>query len=200
MRELEDFFPYVQPFAVACPEPVALKYILESAIEFCERTRIWREVETIPVTGQEFEVMCVPPHSSLYQIERAWIDETELVPAQFKDVAHLADFSGLPKFITQASQNSVSLYPRGKGNLKISMFLKPAYGAEVLPDFLFDQHATAIGYGALKEICLLPNQPFTSPDYAMMFAQRFDAACNRHFATNIKGQHRARARTRPNFF
>ena len=200
MRELEDFFPHIQLFAPACPEPTANKFVREAAMEFCRRTRAWRETDTFPLAGHEIETMCVPPHSELFEIEAAWIDGEQLTPARYSNVAMLAHESGKPKYISQTSPNSIRLFPPGPGDLTISMFLVPAQEAEFLPDFLFDQYAQVISWGALREICLLPNQPFTNPDMATMFAGRFEVACNRNFAMNIKGQQRARARTRPNFF
>jgi len=202
MRELTEFLPYVLPFAAACPEPTAEKYIREAAIEFCQRTRVWREIDSFPVTGHELETACAPPHSELFEIERAWLDGVALTPVSMGEVAFMLDEhgGGQPAYITQSTPNSIRVLPRGPGKLRISMFLKPSLDAEVLPSFLFDQYAKVIGEGALAQICLLPNQPFTSPDYAMMFAGRFNAACDRNFAVNLKGQQRGRVRTKPSFF
>lgn len=202
MRELEDFLPFVLPHATACPEPTALKYLREAAITFCQRTRVWREVDTLPVDGLEIQTVCVPPHSSLFEIEGAWLDGERLSPAPFAKVAHLLDRrgQGKPQFITQTRHDAVMLLPRGPGKLRISMFLTPAHDAEVVPTFLYDQFGREIGWGALAEICLLPNQPFTSPDMALLFSQRFTSACDRNFAANIKGQQRAPARSKPSFF
>lgn len=186
---------------MACAEPIAVKYLRQAAMEFCTRTRIWRETDEFATVATDIEVLCVPPMAALHEIEAAWFDGSRLEPAQFKQAfAPGMDDGGLPRWITQAGPDRVSLVPRGTGTLRISMFLKPAEDAEVVPGFLYDHHAEAIGWGALREIKLLPNQPFTDPSMAGLFAQRFEAAMNRHAAMNIRGQQRARGGARASYF
>lgn len=200
MRDLLDFLPHVLPHAMACPDPVAVKFLREAAQEFCARTRIWRQTDEFPSSAEEDEIICVPPHASLHEIDEAWMDNARLTPRRFDEVFGRDIAPGQPKFITQAGPDRVSLTPRGAGTLRISMFLKPAEGADLVPAMLYDHHARTIGWGALREVLMLPNQPFSDPQKSLMFGARFDQAVNRHFATNIVGQHRARGRANAQFF
>lgn len=186
---------------MACAEPLAVKYLREAAMEFCTRTRIWRETDEFTTVASDIEVLCVPPMAALHEIEAAWFDESPLEPARFKQTfAPGEEDGGLPRWITQVAPDRVSLVPKGAGTLRISMFLKPAEDADVVPDFLYDHHAREIGWGALREIKLLPGQPFTDPSMAGLFAQRFEAALNRHATTNIRGQQRAKGRANASYF
>ena len=200
MRDLLDFLPHVLPHAMACPDPVAVKYLREAAQEFCARTRIWRETDEFPTLPDEEEVLCVPPYAALHEIDEAWFDTGRLEPKRFDEVFGRDEGDGQPRYITQAGPDRVKIVPHAVGTMRVSMFLKPAEGADVVPDMLFDHHARTIGWGALREVLMLPNQPFSDPQKALMFGARFDQAVNRHFAANLTGQHRARGHARGRYF
>lgn len=198
MREAEDFFRWVVPYARAVSDPVASRHIIDAARDFCEATRCWREVDEIAVSGEEAEVVCVPPYASLFEIEAASFDGRPLDRVAWLDTDSTG---GLPSQITQAQPQSVSIAPRGAcGMLSISMFLEPAQDADVLPDFLFEQFGQSIAKGALASLLLLPDQPFTNPGLATLNAQMFGQAKDRNFAHNRRGQQRAPLRTRPQYF
>lgn len=80
------------------------------------------------------------------------------------------------------------------------MYLKPDQQAYELPDYLIELHPEIIAAGALSKILMLPGYDFTQPQLAMTFASEFEAACNTHFRDNLRGQQRARTRTKPNYF
>jgi len=198
MREIDDLLSKVIPYAPNCPEPMAVEHLREAAINLCKATRCWREVESFTTTGDDIEVMCVPPYASLFQMEWARFNDRVLEPVSAgPDI--LTHEDGLPFSYTQRTPNSIIIDPPAPGLLTLSMFLMPAPDATDLPEFMFDQFSTALGHGALSTLLLLPNQPFSNPQYAMMFEQKFQAVLDRNFAFNMQGQQRARKRTKPNF-
>lgn len=201
MRDLSDFLSYVLPHAPACPEPVAVQYLRVAATEWCERTRCWRETDELPTAAYEIEVLCVPPFSSLHEIEAAWFDGRPLTPKSFHEAwpDDRGDTGARPRWITQAQPNTVRLIPRGTGTLRISMFLKPAPDADVVPGFLFDQWVQPLADGALARILALPDPAYANPTAAVVYRSAFDAAANRNFAANIRGQQRASSRARAQF-
>lgn len=200
MRDFEDFFPHVMPYAPAAPQPVVIHHLREAAITFCTRTKCWREEDAFPVDGQD-TVLCVPPHAALVKIERAWFDGCELAPVPYSSVAPNEE-SGLPEGITTPAFDRVQLIPHGSysGQLKINMILKPSQEAELLPDVLYDHFARKIAVGALSTMLILPNQPYSNPGLAAIFAQEFQDAMDCLFASNISGQQRAPLRARSRFF
>lgn len=197
MLELIDFLPFVLPYAAACPEPVAELHLRSAAREFCEATKCWREVDTLPVRGDEIEVLCVPPYASLLALESGSFDGRRLDRVAFDDVdpAEL----GQPRAIYQLQPNTVSLSPRGPGKLTVAMFLKPAQDADVLPRFLHDQWGEAIGHGALARILMLPEQPYSDPNMAMSHRALFERAKDSNFNASVRGQQRAPTRSRSRF-
>lgn len=201
MREIEDLLPQVLPYAPGCAEPTAIQHLRDAAERFCERTRCWRFIDTIQTVGQHCEIVCVPSYACLFEIEWAKFNGCELEPKKPEaDTWHRDDGYTEPRYITQVNPNAVSLEPHAKGELMISMFLKPSLNADVLPSFMFSQFARALGDGALSTLLLIPNQPFTNPQMAAVFEGKFQNAMDRNFAYNLRGQQRARKRTKPNYF
>jgi hypothetical protein len=102
--------------------------------------------------------------------------------------------------ITQISAGSMIILAPQHGHLRVSMFLRPSEGATVVPDFVFDQFARQIADGAIARIKMIPGQPTYDPQGAQVHMAQFNAACDKHFAFNVRGQQRAHARTRADFY
>lgn len=199
MVDLEILLPRVTPYATAVPEPIAIQHLRDAAIVLCERTRCWRDQDIIVTTGSDIEVMAVPPYAALYEIEWARFDG-QLLDA----VAPTADLrqgeEGIPRYFTQITPNTITLEPHGIGELSMSSYLKPSMTADVIPDFLYSEFGRHIADGALSTLLLIPNQPYTNPQLASYYIERFEAALNKYFAYNLRGQQRAAKRTKPSFF
>lgn len=199
MQPLDAFYRWIMPYAPTCPEPVGDTHIIKAARDFCEATRCWRESDVIDVTGDEDEILCVPPYASLFEIENASLDGRPLDRVPFARAR--MDECGDPEQITQVQPNSVALAPRGGcgGKLRVTMFLKPAQNAQVLPDFLHDQYGEIIAQGALASLLAVPGQPFSNGPLATYNAGLFAEAKASRFNLNVRGQQRAPMRTRARF-
>lgn len=208
---LSDFDSLVMPYAPGLPRPSARRFIRQAAIEFCERTRCWREILTVTV-DEANEAIITPAYAALHRIEEAiYNDEVKLQPTQYTDVSLSERVSeGMPGYIFQTSPNTISLMPYATGTVKVSAFLKPIEGSDmelnaggetvdaldVLPVFMLTQYGPQIACGALALALMVPGQPFTNPQQAMYYRQKFDRACDDHFASNITMQVRAPGRSR----
>ncbi|MND20859.1 hypothetical protein D3C76_48030 [compost metagenome] len=204
MTDLDIFLPRIMPYAPGCPEPTAHAAILDAARTFCERTRLWRDEDSFEITGDTCNVICVPDGAELFEIETASWDDSPLEPIAFADLERdhptWRTDDGSPRFISQAGMDSIVLAPRGStGTLRLRLFLKPSTSADELPDFLAKHYLRVIADGALAEILMIPQQPFTSPELATFYSERFAQQLDALFARNIKGQQRAPARTRPSY-
>jgi len=187
-----------------------------AAIEFCERTRCWRYINTQTLTANGPE-MSVPAYATIHEIESAFLDDTELTPTQFSDVSYddLTDAGtdGPARYVTQISPNTVSIYPFEAGDLRLTVFLKPRSGSEsggyefdplqekynVVPEFMFLQHAEDLMHGALARILELPAQSYTDMAKAQAHKLEFERRISQKFSTNIRGQQRMPMRVKPHF-
>lgn len=214
--QLGAFLPMVLPHAAGVPEPVANFNLRLATIEFCERSRCWRHIETQILTEQDSAVVA-PSYSAIHEFEYAMHDNVPLEPIQFSQIEHhrAADLAGSPpKYITQVTPNTVSVYPFMPGTLEVSMFLKPQFGNQYgqnpanpledafdkVPQFLLTQHGEPIAFGALARIFAIPNQTFSNPQMSAFYLQRFNSAVDGKFSANLRGQHRAAIRSKMHDF
>lgn len=205
MKPLEELFPRIMPRAKNCPEPVAASGIRIAAIEFCERTRLWRSSDTFSITETDCNIMAVPYGAVLYEIESARFNGLPLEPVS---LSWLEDeiyewrtkTATVGNWITQTEPDTLRVIPACSGQVDLSLILKPSNEADALPDFMVNAHARALADGALAEILTIPGQPFYNPDLAMFHSNRFRAELDRLFTSTIKGQQRAPVRTKPQYF
>lgn len=205
MKPLEDILPHVLPFAAGCPEPIALRAIRKAAIQFCERTKLWRTTDKYYAEPQCD--IALPPYASLVAIEDARFDGRRLEPISFGDLnarypsQDWRDLDeGDPRYVTQTSLNSVRVVPQTQGMVSLSIVLAPSQSAKELPDFLVDQFPYVIAYGALGDILLIRGEPWSDPQMAVAYATQFTNETDRLFSKSITGQQGAPIRTRPKYF
>lgn len=207
MTDLDAFLTKVLPYAPGCPEPTAFEHIRNAASDFCETTRLWRFSDTFEV-GDSPNVMCTPQNAVIHEIERAdfngmqlrpqsidWLDEH--VPRWRSDEDMLT--ATQPDWYTQVWPDTIRVVPYCTGRLKVWLRLKPAPDADQLPDFLYREYGTVIGWGALANILMLPNQTFSDPNRAVYFQTRFDQALGRAAIRQSSGQQRAPVRVKAYF-
>ena len=210
---LSKLLSLVIPYAPGCSEFLAEQQLRLAAVEFCERTRMWREITTLTITEQD-EPLASHAYASIHEIESAeWEDGTPLEPVRF--AALMADdldetVTGQPAYITQSSANTLSVVPFATGDVRLTLILKPVSGPEfgvsgastlqdiqnVMPEFMHQQYGHHIADGALSRILMTPNTEFYAPTRANLYAQKFELACASNFNQHIRGQHRAQRRAR----
>lgn len=210
---LDAFLPLVMPHCPGVPEFVALRNLRLAAIEFCERTRCWRHLTSVEIE-EDGQAIAAPPFAAIHLIERATFEDgRDLTPIQFSDVDERAaqeTVGGQPAYITQSRYDTVRIIPFQEGRLDLSLFLKPVNGEsfdvsesgairddyDQVPEFMWTMHAEPIASGAIARILAQPGKPWTEPQLATVHAARFGAAMDTHFSASVRGQHRARHRTR----
>lgn len=213
MAQISDLMPYILPHVPAAPTIWAEFQTRLAVVEFCERTRCWRQimVKNIPVSGR---VMIAPHGATIHEFEEATLDGCDLTPSQFTatdpDEITGDETQGQAKYITQINPGEISVIPASSGKLRVSCFLKPRHGQaigydpenplddvnNVLPQFMVTQYAEALACGALYRIMATPKQDFTDLKMAGEHKANFEEACNRHFASNMRGQQRAPMRVK----
>ena len=203
MIDPEEFYSHIMPYAPGCSAPMANQAIVAAAREFCQRTRLWRSADSFELT-EDCNVVCAPEGADLYEIEFASFNGQTLEPIGYgelnRDMPNWRTADGQPKWISQVEHDSVIVAPYSAGTLELGLLLVPSEDAEQLPDFLAKHYRQVIAWGALREIMLVPNQSFTSPDSAALYGARFEQKVDSLFNRTIKGQQRAPARTRPSYF
>lgn len=198
----------VAPFAPTCPAFVAEQQIRMAAIEIAEVSRAWRHVTTVTTATANLE-MAAPENTAIHEIELAEFDGVPLKPVQFSTFSDRGE--GFPAYIAQSAPGSVTLTPfRAGGRLHLSLFLKPRADSligtnpadpfedayNVLPDFFVSLFGSTIAQGALARIFSIPDEPWTNPGMAGFYHGEFVRKRDAMFRAHLRGQQRAKIRTK----
>lgn len=208
MKDLDEFLPNIRIYAPGVADPTAYFAIRQSAIEFCERTRIWHFEDEFEIAADDFESLLSPPSSVIHEIDDVWFNGKKLRKVTPQKLDELCpDWrsgdekpTGEPSYITQTAPNEIILAPFGTGTVKLSLYLKPSQDAVEVPDFLADQYRETIAFGALGRILLIPNQSFSSPEMGAAFGSAFQQRLDGKSTKGISGQQRAPTRTKASYF
>lgn len=205
MKDLAEFLPHIDQYAPGCPAPTAYFGIRQAAIDFCERTRLWRYEDDFDIPGDQVEGITTPYGSVLHEMELVQFDGEDLMPTTtaWLDANcrgwRANELTGLPSYIVQTEPNTLRVVPWTAGHINLFLWLKPAQDATELPDFIVDQHREIIAHGALARILAMPGQPFSNPGMAGSFATTFSAKIDALMRANSRGQQRGRTRTKAYF-
>lgn len=214
--DMAGLLPYILPKVPTAPNFLVEFQARNAVIEFCERTRCWRQLITTSV-GSDGKARVTPLGVTIHEIEEAYLDDTLLEPTQFTglepDELTGQTTKAQAKYISQINPGEVIVFPKETGTLRISCFLKPKQGMDIgsdpsnpladanniMPEFMLTQYAEKLAAGALYRIMSIPKQDFTDMKSAAVHKAEFDAACDSHFSTSIKGQQRTPLRTKARF-
>lgn len=199
MADFSRFMRHILPHALNCPEPASYQYLRDAAIEFCKRTRAWRHTCKVNVQVGNRIVLAVPEGATLFEVDKAMFDRFPLERVSYNDIDFTRDPGGA-RFFAVEPDNTVIVSPEQDGVLTVVMYLVPSQDTEELPDFMLEDHGKYLGAGALKDLLMLPNQPYTNPQNAGMFSIMFEQHLNSNFALQKRGKQRAAIRTKPSWF
>lgn len=205
MMDFEDLVPGISVHAVECPEPTIISCIRTAVSQMCEDCRLWRAVDTFGVAGGTPgpELIVNTGAGFIFEIESVCLDGRPLTALPLDEVIRqrgnaLSD-DGYPRSYTQASPNTLLLYPKGdadfRGNLTVSCFKKPKPTDDEAPAYILNQYRTAINHGALSAIFAIPRQPWSDPQLAAYYANSFQASINSKSMDFAIGQQRGLLRT-----
>jgi hypothetical protein len=215
VKDIDLLLPRVFEKAANCPEPTAIRHLRDAAIEFCRRTRVWRESDKFVLSGEACEGLAPYEGSQIYEITAAFYfpvdadadpeydgQPLEAVTVDWLDTEHpnWRKELGTPKYITQSTPNTVRITPFSEGSLRLEMVLLPSIDTLEFPDILVDTYSREVADGALASVLLLPAE-WGNPQLGAMHGSAFNGHLDRFAASLPKGQQRARRRgSRPQFF
>lgn len=204
MKDIDLLLPQVMTNVPACPEIMAVRFLREAAAEFCQRTRIWKATSEFTITTPAQQDIPAIDDAQVFEIRHAILDETELTPIsadELDDKAPRWQFdtaAASPKYLTQTEPNTVSIYPRATGELKLSLVLEPSTTTLVLPDYLVELYRVEIGIGASAK-ALLANTEFANPNLGAALSTEFQRLLGLKSYQISKGQQGGKRRSRANF-
>lgn len=172
-----------------CPQPAALQALLDTAIDFCDRTLVVRHTtDPVPVrAGEPTYDVDLPGETAVARILNVWYDgaRLELAPAQAVTAhdAHVAGGAvGTPRAAYVIEPATVRVFPvpdlATDGLLTVQVATKPTRRAAQVDDILYDDWAEAIVAGALARLAVVPGTPFSNADLMVLGASQYQAGLN----------------------
>jgi len=177
------FHPLVLSEVPMCPKPMVTKAIRDAAIEFCERTAIWKDTQEYPVgldAEYEFEG---DSESIVHRIDSAKIvngPDLEIESPERVDELYPSwrdgTLAGQPAVLTQLAPRTFHLVPAPSSDmiLTLGVALKPAKGSQYTDSWLHEEYEEAIAAGALARLLSMPRKSWTSTSDAATFAAVFN--------------------------
>lgn len=177
MRAWSEFIPNVMPFVPGCPEFEVENRLRNAAIEFCERSRIWRARDvtlvTTTVAGQSaYNVTGLPVHAGLCHLFVAWkgSNERDEVPVLIEGEADDIEPTAAPSDtfgVMLTSRSTLRLLPAPASPglvVRGSVAYCPTDNADGVPNALFVEWREAIEKRAIAELMLQQGKPWSSGD------------------------------------
>lgn len=198
--DLDPFLDHILPDVPDCPEPLAQQKLIDAAIDFCTRSRIWRD-KSDPISfiaGQATYDLEPPDNTLVVDILSAdllqnaviaipgWNDipqPSQLQPKTPKQLDSIVpdwrNTQGVVGFFTQEDPRTFTLAyipSQSTANaLQITWALKPTRATTTLPDLLFEDWLEPLCAGAKARIMMIPGKRFTDPAFAQINAAIFEA-------------------------
>jgi hypothetical protein len=198
---LDEFLPRVYLHVPACSDPLARQALVDSCIQFCEKSEVLRQdLDPLTVSANVSSYELTPPEEShtFARILSVVIDGTPLHGVFEHDVKNLRPSSEGPKaFHTTRKDNEFRLHlyptPDKATTATVHAVLRPTRAATEVDDELFERWVDAVVDGAIARITRLPDQPYSDINYSNMMMRSADEKTVR--ASNEAGYGRIRGNT-----
>lgn len=199
MVPLTRFYSELMPRVIGCPEPLAKQALVDSAIEFCERSLVVISNLDPVTTVAELDVYDIPVPSMLVvsTVLRVWLNGNVLWPVPTQSVAYVTETYRTPTHFYGWDTDegfALKLYPspdKAGDTVVMRVALKPARGATLLPTTLYNDWMDPIIDGAEGRIRAIADQTFTDLKEARDLKTKARAAANAARINGIYGKAQA---------
>ena len=176
MMPMLDLVPEIVVDIPNCPNPVALRALRDTMMDFCRRSESWIVYDDFAVTvaSQPDVVLNLLDNTRIVKILSLTHNGTPLQPASEKvldnQIHSWRSEEGIPRAFFEMLGNKVRLYPIPEetkvGLVKGSIALAPTRSATEMDEDLVDNWLEGIVAGAQHRLMMMPNQPWTDPNRA----------------------------------
>ena len=193
MATTEDFYPWITPEVLGCPEPTMDLAIRSTIIDFAEKSLVLQQDHApITATANVQDYNLVPPANHLVtKVMKVWYKGQELdaespdevnTPSIYNQNSGYLVNKGDPRFYIQKDPRTISFYPipaeTVSAAITMRVALKPTRSAQTFDDIFLEEYAETIVHGALTRIFLSPGKTYTSEKQAVAHNSLYMAGLN----------------------
>jgi hypothetical protein len=196
----ESYLADVLPDVPGVPEAAAILAIRNTAIDFCIKTRIWREtLAAVNVVAAQANYVCAPatPNTSIVTVLYGWLSDQPLNGPMSDDDLDMRGFqwrtqtSDTPDSFTLPDPGTMRLIGIPTANIAAALVarvaLKPTQTATDASDFLFNDWHEEIGHGAKARLMAIPNKEWSNPNAVLYHVNQYKSALTRGRTKALKG-------------
>jgi len=205
MKTWAQFLPYVLEDVKDVPKQFAENAIRDAVIEFCERSFLWiiRSDPSDLLVGESLYGFNTPAGTKMIRINRVEATATptagycEVVPIAYEEFLrkypnYSTITSSYPTHYIAQEPGIIMVFPTPTadviGGIKAEISIAPTRLATACPDFIFEQYAEAIGFGAKSKLMLSTNKPWSNAEAGMLYEQKFRAGISKAEARTRKAK------------
>jgi hypothetical protein len=178
MKTFEDFYPFILPEVLGCPEPVVDQALISTLIDFCDKTLV-HQVDHDPITVVrgviDYELDPPVNQTLVSKIMKVFYKDTPLEAVAPDDVRVAQIYNkyfedvqpqeGPPRAYIQKDPRTISIFPYPQETerlaLTLRVALKPTRSATQFDDILFEEYAETIGAGAISRLAMQPGKTYS---------------------------------------
>lgn len=188
-----DFYPWVLPSVIGCPNPTLDLHIRQAVIEFCRKTACYTvTLDAITANGTDTQFdLDLPAQTQLVRIMAASVNGRDYPLVDTLRGQQLVRSQSPQDFIFSADKLTVDVWPlRATGDLiGLEAMLTPSHTASQIDSDVISPYVQDIAFGALGSLMLMPAE-WGSPNLAVankgLFKSRIDTVAM-HFARGQSG-------------
>ena len=176
-----DFYPFVLPDVIGCPEPTLDHHIRRAAIDLCRKTLCYTQtLDPLLADGVSNTVSIdTPSATEIVRVMAVTVDGKTFSLAGVQQ-AHAYVASQFPgEYAFQEDNQNLSIYPLQLAGIVVSVdaALMPTMKATRLDD-MFTTYVQDIAYGAVASLAMIPSQAWSNPQLAGHSAGMFRSRCD----------------------
>jgi hypothetical protein len=209
MKRLEDFYPFILPEVLGCPEPVVDHALVSTMIDFCEKTLVHQvDLDPITVVRGIIDYELDPPinQTLITRVMKVFYKDTELTAVAPDDVRVAQLYNkyfegvqpqeGTPRMYVQKDPRTISIFPFPQETERLALTLraalKPTRSATQFDDILYEEYAETIGHGTVSRLAMQSGKTYTDLKLAGLKNVLYTAG------VNVARQRASRGSTRAN--
>lgn len=180
MKDIELIAPYVQPDVPSCPSPLLIQRIRLAAIEFCRRTSILTDVVVSTSTAEQTTCSVALDQHSVIKLNSVTIAGSPVhVPPQAELNEKIAKGdTGQFAWLDGSTVHLNNALTQDDQRIAVEVVRIPSLDCTELADILVDEHAEAIGFGALHRLHGMPEKDWTNPAAEIRNELKFKKRCS----------------------
>jgi hypothetical protein len=180
MATLAEFLPHLLPLVPGCPQPLAETTLRGVLLDFCSFAPVVQELlEPIDVVAGQAEYDI----DLLYGVNVTQVLEAYYLNAPVAVIRREDDQrapGSAPYALRQAAGNTFTLLPTPGTDAAAALVLRvatrPSHLAGSVDDLLLHDYGYELGCGAAARLQLIPGQPFSDPQLAVINQGIYTAA------------------------